>query len=107
MRFCGDFYFKLRFYKTKRFAVIRNFRVISTRFAGFLCYSVRYLYVFLCGFAVFVPPLRPPLVKTPLFSQKFESQCSNPDKIKAYTLRDIETRYIENAGDYSIEFTVP
>ena len=29
------------------------------RFAVFLCYSVRYLHVFLCGFAVLVPPLRP------------------------------------------------
>ena len=50
----------MQFYKGKRFAVFRNFRVISMRFAVFLCYSVRYLYVFLCGFAVFVPPLRPP-----------------------------------------------
>ena len=55
----------MRFYKTKRFAVIRNFRVISTRFAGFVCYSVRYLYVFLCGFAVFIPPLRSPLLRQP------------------------------------------
>ena len=29
------------------------------RFAVFLCYSVRYLRVFLCGFAVLVPHLRP------------------------------------------------
>ena len=29
-------------------------------FAVFLCYSVRCLYVFLCGFSVFVRPLRPP-----------------------------------------------
>ena len=28
----------LRFYKTKRLAVFRNFRVISMRFAVFLCY---------------------------------------------------------------------
>ena len=46
------------------------------------------------------------VVKTPLFSQKFESQCSNPDKIKTYTLRDMETRYVKKAGDYSIEFIV-
>ena len=30
------------------------------RFAVFLCYSVRYLRVFLCGLAVLVPHLRPP-----------------------------------------------
>ena len=30
------------------------------RFAVFLRCSVRRLYVFLCGFAVFIPPLRPP-----------------------------------------------
>ena len=30
------------------------------RFAVFLCYYVRYLYVFLRGLVVFVPPLRPP-----------------------------------------------
>ena len=38
--FWGNFYFLdavLRFYKTKRFAVFRNFRVISMRFAVFLC----------------------------------------------------------------------
>ena len=51
----------MQFYKRKRFAVFRNFRVISMRFAVFLCYSVRYLHVFLCGFAVLVPPLRPSL----------------------------------------------
>ena len=51
----------MQFYKGKRFAVFRNFRVISMRFAVFLRYSVRYLHVFLCGFAVLVPPLRPPL----------------------------------------------
>ena len=47
--------------QTERFAAFRNFRVISLRFAVFLCYSVRCLYVILCGFAVFVPPLRPAL----------------------------------------------
>ena len=31
----------LRFRKTKRFGVFRNFRVISMRFAVLLCYSVR------------------------------------------------------------------
>ena len=51
----------LRFYKTTLFAVFRNFRVISMRLAVFLRYStVRCLFVILCGFAVFVPPLRTP-----------------------------------------------
>ena len=49
----------LRFRKTKRLGVFRNFGVISMRFAVLLCYSVRCLYVFLCGFAVFVPPYAP------------------------------------------------
>lgn len=44
------------------FAVLRNFLVISIQFAVFLCYSVPWLYVFLCSFALFVPPL-PPLHK--------------------------------------------
>ena len=50
----------MAFYKTKRFAIFGNFQVISVWFPVFLCYSVRYLHVFLCGFAVLVPPLRPP-----------------------------------------------
>ena len=50
----------LQFYKTKRFAVFRNFQVISMRFAVFLCHCVRCLYLFLCGFAVFIRPLHPP-----------------------------------------------
>ena len=49
----------LRFYKTKRFGVFRNFRVISMWFEVFLCYSVQCLYVILCSLAVFAPPLRP------------------------------------------------
>ena len=36
--------------------VFRNFGVISMRFVVFLCYSVRCLYEFLCGFAVIEPP---------------------------------------------------
>ena len=51
LRYCGF---------TKRFAVLGNSRVISMRFAVFLCYSVRYLRVLLGGFAVLVPPLTPP-----------------------------------------------
>ena len=35
-------------YKTKQFVVCRNFRVISMRFAVFLCFSVHCLHVFLC-----------------------------------------------------------
>ena len=38
----------LQFYKTKQFVVCRNFRVISMRFAVFLCFSVHCLHVFLC-----------------------------------------------------------
>ena len=41
----------------------RNVRVILLRFAVFFCYSVQCLYVILCGFAVFKPPLcRPPFL---------------------------------------------
>ena len=72
----------LRFYKTKRFAVFRNFRVISMRFAVFLCYSVRYLRVFLCGFAVLVPHLRPP--QTLLFLTRLPTRqdgVQNRDKV--------------------------
>ena len=64
VRFCSDFYFQLRycgFTKPSGLRVFRNFRVFSMWFAVFLCYYVRYLYVFLRDFAVFVPPLRPPL----------------------------------------------
>ena len=64
VRICGDANFDakvvvLRFNKTKRFAVFRNFRVISMRFAVCACYSVWCLYVMLCTFAVFVPRLCP------------------------------------------------
>ena len=52
------------------------------RFAVFLCYSVRYLYVFLCRFAVFVPlyaPRPPPLYYTvePLYyeHQRDRTKC--------------------------------
>ena len=50
----------LRLYKTKQFPELRNLRVILMRFVVFSCYSVRCLYAFLCGFAVFVSPLRHP-----------------------------------------------
>lgn len=62
VRFCGHVYFKLRycgFKKTNRFAVFRNFRVISMLFAVFFCYSVRCLYVFLWAFVVFLPSYAP------------------------------------------------
>ena len=63
--FCGNFYFNLRycrqFHKTKRFVVFRNFGVFSMQFAFFLCYSVQCLYIYLCSFVVFLPPLCPPL----------------------------------------------
>ena len=76
-RFCSNFgavlqkfSFKVavfRLYKTKRYTVFRNFRVISMRFSAFLCCSVRCFYVFLCGFGVFVPPLSPHLNRSFLF----------------------------------------
>ena len=50
--FCRNFYLKLQywgFYKTKRCAEFSNFRVISMRFAFFLRFSVRCLYISLCG----------------------------------------------------------
>ena len=34
-----------------------NFNAVSS----FPCYSVLSLYAFLCGFAVFIPPLHPPI----------------------------------------------
>ena len=43
------------------------------QFAVFLCCSVQCLYVFLCSFAVFVPPLRPLLLA---LSQKLLMQTS-------------------------------
>ena len=43
------------FTKTSR---LRHVEIL--RLGVFLCYSVRCLYVYLCGFVVFVPPLRPP-----------------------------------------------
>ena len=53
------------------------------RFAVFLCYSVRYLRVFLCGFAVLVPPLiRPP--QTLLFLTRLPNRqdgVENRDKV--------------------------
>ena len=65
MSFCGNFYFNLwyggPFYKTKWFVVFRNFGVILMRFEVFLSYSVQCLYVYLCSFAVFIPPLHPPV----------------------------------------------
>ena len=59
VRFCGNIYVKLRYYD---FTKPSGLRVISMRFAVFLCYSVRCLFVILFGFAIFVPPLRPPLI---------------------------------------------
>ena len=58
----------LRFRKSKRFGLFRNFRVISMRFAVLLCYTVRCLYVFLRGFAVFVPPSLRPLCVTKVYN---------------------------------------
>ena len=62
MWFCRNFIFSsdIAVLQNFWFVVFRNFRVISMWFAVFLCYSVRYLYVIQCSFAVFLPPLRPP-----------------------------------------------
>ena len=52
------------------------------RFAVFLRYSVRYLRVFLCGFAVLVPHLRPP--QTLLFLTRLATRqdgVENRDKV--------------------------
>ena len=54
----------LRFYKTKRFPELRNFRVIFMRFAVFSCYPVGCLYrisVRFCGIRI---PLTPRFVRT-------------------------------------------
>ena len=77
VRVCGDvilfdfwcsfaeIFFKLPYWDfTKSEAVcdiyVRNLRVILMRFAVFLWYSVRWLYIFLCSFVVLVSPLHPP-----------------------------------------------
>ena len=59
VRFCGNIYVKLLYHD---FTKPSSLRVISMRFAVFLCYSVRCLFVILCCFAIFVPALRPPLI---------------------------------------------
>ena len=54
------FYFVvLHFYKTRRFAVFRHFRVISMRFAVFLCYSVWCLYLILSVLGYLYPTYAP------------------------------------------------
>ena len=65
MQFCRNVYFKLRycrFTKPSGLLYFEIFLVISMGFAVFLCHSVttvRCLCVFLCSFAVFVPPYSP------------------------------------------------
>ena len=50
----------LRFYKTSVLRYLEVFgSLILMRFAVFLCYSMRCLYVILCGFTVLVPPYAP------------------------------------------------
>ena len=59
---CGDsnFYFKLRYCGLTKPSGLLNLEIFeSMRFAIFACYSVWYLYVMLCTFAVFVPCLCP------------------------------------------------
>ena len=57
MWFCSIFG---EFLRKKWFVVFRNFGVILMRFEVFLSYSVQCLYVYLCSFVVFIPPLHPP-----------------------------------------------
>ena len=65
MQFCRNVYFKLRycrFTKPSGLWYFEIFLVISMGFAVFLCHSVTTvccLCVFLCSFAVFVPPYSP------------------------------------------------
>ena len=64
VQFCRNFYFKLScrycgFRKPSNLRYLKIFGVISMRFVVFFCYSVQCLYVILCSFTVFVPPLHP------------------------------------------------
>ena len=59
MRFCGNFYFKLRYCGFTKPSSVCRFLI---------CYSVWCFYVFLCGFAVFVPALRSSPINRPVFS---------------------------------------
>ena len=59
VRFCGNFYFKLRYCGFTKPSSVCRFLI---------CYSVWCFYVFLCGFAVFVPALRPSPKNGPVFS---------------------------------------
>ena len=94
VRFCCDFYFKLRycgFPKPSGLHCLEKFRVISMRFEVFLCYSVRYLYVFLCRFEVFVPLYAPPLLysRTSLLrTPKGRNQVSSLQRCPYYRGRE-------------------
>ena len=59
MRFCGNFYCKLRYCGFTKPSSVCRFLI---------CYSVWCFYVFLCGFAVFVPALRSSPINRPVFS---------------------------------------
>ena len=59
VRFCGNFYFKLRYCSFTKPSSVCRFLI---------CYSVWCFYVFLWGFAVFVPALRPPPINGSVFS---------------------------------------
>ena len=68
MRFCGNFYFTLRYCGLQNQAVCGVNTILGNlQFAVFCCYSVRCLYLILCGFAVFVSPLCPPQGEVPAF----------------------------------------
>ena len=69
VQFCRNFFLSCRIEILQNQAVcdiyIINFGVISMRFAVFLCYSVRCLYVFVRSFVVLVSPLRFPPPRKP------------------------------------------
>ena len=70
---------------------IRKFRVISMGFAVFLCYSVRCLYVFLCVFAIFVPPPPSPPLHNLVFSKMLWHQRCFPVQFE----QSLQTRCIK------------
>ena len=63
------------------------------RFVVFLCYSVRYLYVIQCSFAVFAPPLSPP---HQMATNDMKMQGWNWDKIM--TILNTKVKYLQLHG---------
>ena len=64
-QYCGDFYLRCDIAVLQNQAVcgIWKFSAKFNAVWGFLCYYVRCIYVILCGFAIFVPPLRSPRIR--------------------------------------------